>query len=255
MYAIKTILFTILLLFVLNVDAQDCFTERNVHEIGVIGGTSYYTGDFNPNRTPLTYPSWYAGAIYRYNNNRYINIRGQAGYGFIRGSGADAKGIHIADEAGNDWRFNRPWLFIDALAEFNFMPYYPANIHKKQRFTPVLMMGVGMSYLFANQGDDFKSHILRDASVLIINIPIGVGVKWCPISHFTLGVEWMWRLTFYDEIDYFSPIDPKHSNLLSKDWIGTVGITLSYLIKEKMPCPAYYQYKLEKKPKKGIFNK
>ena len=252
MYTIKTILFTILLLFVLNVDAQDCFYERSVHEIGVIGGTTYYTGDFNPNHTPLTYPSWYVGAMYRYNNNRYFNIRGQTGYGFVRGNGANVKGIQF-DYAKNDWRFNRPWLFVDALAEFNFMPYYPSDIRKKQRFTPVLMMGVGVSYLFANQGADFEPHILRDVSGVIFDIPIGVGIKWCPFDYFTLGVEWMWRLTFYDEIDYFSPIDPKHSNPLSKDWIGTVGISLSYLIKEKMPCAAYYQYKSKRKTlRRGI---
>ncbi|MCL2132714.1 MAG: DUF6089 family protein [Bacteroidales bacterium] len=248
MYAIRTTLLAILLLSAFKFYAQDCFYERNIHEIGVIGGASYYTGDFNPNRTPLTYPSWYAGAMYRLNNQRYFNLRGQVGYGFVRGSGENVKGIHI-DYAGNDWRFNRPWFFIEALAEFNFMPYYPADIRKKQRFTPVLITGIGGSYLFANQGADFQPHLFRDASGILVEVPVGFGIKWCFIERFTLGIDWIWRLTLYDQIDYYSPIDPKHSNPISKDWIGSVGITLSYLIKEKLPCAAYYTYKLKRKNK------
>jgi hypothetical protein len=246
MYVNKTIFLAIILPLACTAYAQDCFYERNIHEIGVTGGASYYTGDFNPNRTPLSYPSWYIGALYRYNSSRYFNLRGQVGFGFVRGSGENVRDIPT-DFAGNNWRFNRPWIFIDALAEFNFMPYYPADIRKKQRFTPVLIVGVGTSYLFANQGADFKSHAYRSGSGFIFDIPVGIGIKWCFKDSYTLGVDWMWRLILYDGIDYYTRIDPNHSNPISKDWIGNIGITLSYLIKQKLPCAAYYQYKGKKK--------
>ncbi|MDR0295112.1 MAG: DUF6089 family protein [Prevotellaceae bacterium] len=236
MYAIRNILIASLLLPMFNAMAQDCFYERNVHEAGVIFGATYYMGDFNPNRTPFFYPSFYGGAMYRYNFQKYFALRGQAGYGYIRGSGENMEGIP-SDPIGNNWRFNRPWLFVDVLAEFNFLPYYAADIRKKQRFTPVLMIGIGGSYLSGNHGDDYIPHSQRGSSSLL-DLPIGVGIKWCFIQRFTIGVDWMWRLTLYDQIDYYSTINPKHGNPIKNDWIGTVGLTLSYLFKENLPCPA-----------------
>jgi len=253
MYAIRTTIIVSLLLLTFNVVAQDCFYERNVHEAGIIMGATYYIGDFNPNRTPLVYPSFYAGVMYRYNVQKYFVLRGQFGYGYIRGSGANVEGIPI-DPVGNDWRFNRPWLFVEALAEFNFLPYYAADIRKKQRFTPILLMGVGGSLFFENQGSDIKQHSMRMASNVIFEIPVGVGIKWCFIQRFTLGLEWMWRITFYDQIDYYSPINVNHSNPLNKDWVGTVGLSLSYLFHEKRLCPALKPYQPSKWRYKGFNN-
>lgn len=250
MYAIRTVIITSLLLLTLNVAAQDCFYERNVHEIGVLGGASYYIGDFNPNRTPMVRPSFYVGAMYRYNLQKYFAIRGQVGYGMIRGSGVNVDGIP-GDPVGNNWRFNRPWYFADLLAEFNFLPYNAVNLHKKQRFTPVLLVGVGASFLLENQGNDFRKDRLRGGSKLFFELPVGVGIKWCFMKQFTLGAEWMWRLTLYDQIDYYTPITFEHTNPINSDWIGTVGITLSYLIREQRPCPAIKAYQPSKWHYKG----
>jgi opacity protein-like surface antigen len=250
MYAIRTIIIASLLLLTLPAKAQDCFYERNVHEIGALVGATYYMGDFNPNRTPLVYPSFYVGGMYRYNFSTRFALRGQFGYGYVRGSGADVAGIP-ADPIGNDWRFNRPYFFLDAMVEFNFLPYYAANIYRKQRFTPVLLIGAGGFLLFENSGSDYKQHELRDASKIVFEMPVGVGVKWCFTKRATLGVEWLWKLTLYDIVDYYSPINVNHSNPVHNDWIGTVGITLSYLIHEQRPCPAIKAYQPSKWHYKG----
>jgi len=242
MYKIRTAIIASLLLLTLNATAQDCFFERNVHEIGVMLGSTYYMGDFNPNRTPMLYPSFYGGAMYRFNVQKYLAFRGQLGYGYVRGSGANVEGIPV-DPLGNDWRFNRSWLFADALVEFNFLPYYAANVHRKQRFTPVLMVGAGAALLSANQGSDIREDRTRKSSKVFFEMPVGVGVKWCFSQRYTLGVEWMWRLTLYDLIDYYYAINVDHSNPINNDWIGTVGVTLSYLIRETRACPATKEYK------------
>ena len=257
MRAIRTTIIAALLLLTLKATAQDCIFERNVHEVGVIMGASYYMGNFNPNRTPFFYPSGYGGVMYRYGVSRYFAIRGQIGYGYIRGSGANVEGLPI-DESGNNWRFNRPWVFADILAEFNFMPYNAVNLGKKQRFTPVLLLGFGGSQLSRNSGSEYNEHPRRGASSLLFDFPVGFGIKWCFVQRVTLGVDWIWRLTLYDQIDYYSTISDvhgnpvSHSNPISNDWIGTVGITLSYIIKEKLPCPAIKEHRVPRPKLKGI---
>jgi len=256
MRAIRTTIIAASLLLTLSATAQDCIFERNVHEVGVIMGATYYMGNFNPNRTPFFYPSGYGGVMYRYGFSRYFALRGQVGYGHIRGSGANVKGLPI-DESGNNWRFNRPWAFADILAEFNFMPYNAVNLSKKQRFTPVVLLGFGGSYLSRNAGSEYNDYSYHGLSYFL-NVPVGIGIKWCFIKRVTLGVDWIWRLSLYDQIDYYSTTSDRHgnpvshSNPINNDWIGTVGITLSYIIKEKLPCPAIQDHKFVRPKLKGI---
>ena len=249
MYAIKTIIAATLLMLTLNATAQDCFYERNVHDIGIMLGSTYYMGDFNPNLTPLAYPSAYVGVLYRYNFQQYFALKGQFGFGYVRGSGAD-RNIPL-DPVGNDWRFNRPLLFLDALAEFHFMPFDAVNVQKKRRFTPVLMLGLGVFHAGENaagfSGEEFNSHSSRGLSGLVADMPVGIGVKWCFFPRFTLGAEWIWRLTLYDKTDYYSGVDAKHTNPIDNDWLGTVGVSVSYRIKQSIPCPAVKEYVKTKK--------
>jgi hypothetical protein len=251
MYTIRTAIIATLLMLTFKATAQDCFYDRNVHEVGVMLGATYYMGDFNPNRTPLFYPSFYGGAMYRYNFQRHFALRAQLGYGYIRGNGSNVDGI-IGDHTGNNWRFNRPWVFANLLAEFNFMPYSAAYISRKQRFTPVLALGVGGSYLSPNSGRGFIQHPQRGVSGIFFDLPVVVGIKWCFIKRFTLGAEWTWRLTLYDGIDYYPLVNEKHSNPIDNDWIGTIGISVSYLIHEKLPCPAFIKYVPPRLKFKGI---
>ncbi len=259
MCVLKKIVILPLLLFVCTVtaqDASDCNFERNVHEAGFLGGASYYMGDFNPNLTPLKSPSWYGGLMYRYNFARYFAFRGQLGAGTLRGTGKGMTGL-LPDPLNNNWKFDRPWLFVDVMTEFNFIPYNAADIRKKQRFTPILLLGVGASYLMANTVQSptppaSGSH--NGASSLFINIPVGIGAKWCFAERMTLGVEWIWRISFYNEVDYYKGVDPKHAPGINNDWTGTIGLTLSYLFRQSVPCPASTVHKPSKHKYKGILN-
>lgn len=237
-------------------DASDCNYERNAHEIGLLGGASYYMGSFNPNLTPLKSPSWYAGMLYRYNFKRYFAARGQLGFGTLRGTGEGMSGLSF-DPAGNNWEFNRPWIFFDVMAEFNFMTYNAVDIRKKQRFTPVLMLGVGASYLLPSTVNPAYPHYNnsdRGASPLILDIPVGIGFKWCFMPRVTLGAEWIWRISFHNEVDYYKDIAPTSPPDINDDWMGTIGITLSYLIKQTVPCAASSVYKPSKRKYRGTIN-
>ncbi len=258
MYILKKIVILPFLLFVCTAVAQnasDCNFERNVHELGIVGGASYYMGDFNPNLTPLKSPSWYGGLMYRYNFARYFAFRGQLGMGTLRGTGEGLIGL-LPDPLNNNWEFNRPWLFVDVMTEFNFMQYNAADIRKKQRFTPVLLLGVGTSYLMANtvKVASRSRSGSSNASSLFFNIPVGIGAKWCFKERMTLGVEWIWRISFYNEVDYYKGVDPNHSPGINNDWIGTIGITLSYLFKQSVPCLSTTVHKPSKHKFKGILS-
>ncbi len=258
MSSVQKFLLLPLLLFVFPAtaqDASDCFYERNAHEFGVLGGASYYMGDFNANLTPLKQPSWYAGVMYRYNLKRYFAFRAQLGYGNIKGSGEGVKGLP-EDPMNNNWKFDRPWIFGDAMVEFNFMPYNAVDIRKNQRFTPLLMLGLGVSNFGSNaiQPESYSS-AKRGSSPLLIDIPVGIGFKWCVAERFTLGAEWLWRISFYDEIDYYAGVNADHSATINNDWIGSIGLTLSYHIPQYVTCPANNPYKPSKRKYDGRLNK
>jgi hypothetical protein len=219
----------------------DCFNNRDKFEVGIMMGASYYMGDFNPNLTPLKNARWYGGVMSRYNAAQYFSLRSNLAYAYLSG---DAEGMNgfPADPWEDHWRFQRPMLFFDVLAEFNFMPYDATDLRKKQRFTPLLDIGLGMTFLFS----DMRTRVANTKSneaVVIFNIPVGLGAKWCIMERLTLGIEWIFRVSFNDRLDFYEGVNASHSPVINNDWIGTFGLSLSYLIKQNRPCPAHYRQK------------
>jgi opacity protein-like surface antigen len=242
-YAILMPIMLLLTTIVWAQEAANCTTSKDRNELGVITGATYYMGDFNPNLTPLKNPSFYGGIMYRYTLKSYFALRAQVGFGYLKGNAKGMDGLLI-DSQLKDWAFHRPWLFADIVMEFNFMPYNAADIRKKQRFTPFMLLGVGASGLFS---DDNKSTVSTadksDDTSLFIDIPIGIGAKWCVAQRVTLGIEWLFRVSFNDEIDFYKGTNEAHSPIINNDWIGTIGITVSYLFKEERPCAAQKRHR------------
>jgi hypothetical protein len=220
----------------------ECFNNNDKLEVGLLAGAIYYMGDFNPNLIPLKNPFLYGGFMTRYNVARYLSLRSNLAFAYLTGNARGMEGFP-PDPWGKNWEFLRPMLFLDALAEFNFMPYNAVDIRKGERFTPLLSLGVGASFLLPDVYARPSSSMKSNKSILLLDIPVGIGAKWCFIERFTLGVEWTFRISFNDDIDFYDGVNEEHSPVINNDWIGTFGVSVSYLIKYNRSCPAYNRHK------------
>ena len=220
----------------------DCFNNKDKLEMGVMMGATYYIGDFNPNLTPLKNPLWYGGFISRYNATQYFAVRTNLAYAHLTGNANGMNGFP-SDPWEDNWKFIRPMLFLDLLAEFNFMPYDALDLRKKQRFTPLLQTGLGAAFLFPDMHARGSSSVKSNRAAAIFDFPVGIGAKWCVAERLTLGVEWTFRITFNDYIDFFEGVNEMHSPVINNDWTGTFGISLSYLLQQDRACPAHYRHK------------
>ena len=220
----------------------ECFNNNDKLELGLLAGATYYMGDFNPNLIPLKNPYLYGGVMARYNLIRYLSLRSNLAFAYLAGSAGGMDGFP-SDPWKKDWEFLRPMLFLDVLAEFNFMPYDAVDLQKRQRFTPLLSLGVSASYLHRDVYAHSSSGIKSNKAFFLWDIPVGIGAKWCIMERFSLGVEWMFRISFNDEVDFYDGVNEEHSPVINNDWIGTFGVTLTYLIKHNRSCPAYNGHK------------
>jgi hypothetical protein len=216
----------------------DCFNHKDRLEVGILMGATYYMGDFNPNLTPLKDPRLYAGFMVRHNTAQYFSLRFNLAYAYLAGNARGMEGF--SDDLWNrEAEFLRPMLFFDALAEFNFMPYDAVDLRKKQRFTPLLSLGIGASFLLPDMGEEYIRH---NNAVTVLDFPVGIGAKWCVAKRLTLGVEWTFRVSFNDDIDFYGGMN-EHSPVINNDWIGTLGVSVSYLIKYNRSCPAHNRHR------------
>ncbi|MDR3180967.1 MAG: DUF6089 family protein [Prevotellaceae bacterium] len=220
----------------------ECFNNNDKLELGVLAGAIYYMGDFNPNLIPLKNPYPYGGVVLRYNIVRYFSLRSNLAFAYISGNAKGMDGFP-PDPWHKDWEFLRPMMFFDVLAEFNFMPYDAIDLQKKQRFTPLLSLGVGASYLHNDVYTHSSGSMKSNKSIFLLDFPVGIGAKWCIMERFTLGFEWMFRITFDDNIDFYDGVNEEHSPVINNDWMGTFGLSLTYLIKYNRSCPAYNRHK------------
>jgi hypothetical protein len=219
----------------------ECFNNNDKLEVGVLAGASYYMGDFNPNLIPLKNPFVYGGFAFRYNIIRYVSLRSNLAFAYLTGNAAGMEGLP-PDPWDKNWEFLRPMLFFDVLAEFNFMPYDAVDLRKRQRFTPILSLGIGASYLSPDVYAHSSGSVKSNKAVFLFDLPVGIGAKWCIVERFSLGVEWMFRVTFNDDVDFYDGVNEAHSPVINNDWIGTLGVSLTYLIKYNRSCPAYNRH-------------
>jgi hypothetical protein len=242
----------VILLFVLlpgfgRLQAQEragfeCFNNNDKLEVGLLAGAIYYMGDFNPNLIPLQNPFVYGGVMARYNIARYLSLRSNLAFAYITGNAKGIEGLP-SDPWNKNWEFLRPMFFLDALAEFNFMPYDAIDLRKKQRFTPLLSLGVGASYLHKDvYAHNTSQSVKSNKAIFLFDVPVGIGAKWCIAERLTLGVEWTFRITFNDDVDFYNGVNEEHSPVINNDWLGTVGLSLSYIIKYNRSCPAHNRH-------------
>jgi len=206
----------IALIFLLNGIGKS--QERK--DLGVLAGGSYYLGDYNQ-EIPLYQPSLGLGVIYRYNLNKYYSLRISALYEGVKGN-YSASSLYLPGITGS---FSKQIIEADGLCEINFMSFNTRHL-KKDNFSPYVILGIGAAYI--------------DGGV-IPHIPFGVGVKYCPISRITLGIEWKLSKTFNDKIDSYQNVsDQSEAFLHNNDWFSFVGFIVTYrLFNYNNTCPVY----------------
>jgi opacity protein-like surface antigen len=243
-------------------ETNGLLTAVSKGEIGIAGGCSYYTGDFNESFIPYMVEPM-AGLFYRHNFNKYINLRIQFSGGIIKGDSRNYEGGLQGFPPGTNLAFKRNFWAGKALAEFNFFPYSSVNTRREQIFTPFLLIGVGYAHVAKNS---IQNPSLPNAALIYpmlydslttagsIIIPVGFGFKFSPAKKWTIGAEYVFYKTSTDRIDHYINRSSKDSyNIFNKDWISTICLTLSYRFVDSSPCQAYKSNKSTKKRQyKGI---
>ncbi|MCF8373268.1 MAG: DUF6089 family protein [Bacteroidales bacterium] len=229
----KTIIIILALVFSLSILGQ------RKGDLGVFGGTSYYLGEINPTIQFLeALPA--AGIFYRHTYDLRWSIRGSAYYGKL--TGHDRFSPFDFNQRRNH-SFTLEIVDFAAAAEFNFLPYVTTSI--KYNFAPYIT--AGLSYMLS----------LDENVAGTMAVPFGIGFKVNVTERLSAGCEWVWRVSFSDELDGLGdyPSDPLQEEFLSdqtaqkyrqksliyrNDKYAYTGIFISYkLFYKRYKCPAY----------------
>lgn len=213
-------------------------------DVGVFYGRTYYLGDLNP-KMHFSNHKMILGAIYRYNLNYRYAVRANLFLGTLEYSDdLSIFGYQIA--RGKNFHTN--YYDFSGQFEFNFFPYKPGD--KKMNNSPYVAAGITFFYLTsAKRGGPYQ-----------LGIPFGIGYKFNVTKRLSAGLEWSFRKTFTDMIDWISGHDDmplvdgalngpvrglkQEGYLNDNDWYSFAGIFITYKFKEAgLGCPdAYKEY-------------
>ena len=189
-------------------------------DIGLLAGTSYYIGDYNPG-VQFYQPSPLVSVLGKYNFNNFYSLRLSFSYGWLKGTPKeDVLYNPIITES-----FSKQLIALELDGEINFMSF-DSRDHDKNDLSPYLILGLGVAY---------------EGTSLFPHIPIGFGVKYSPRGRFTFGAEWRLHKTFNDNIDGHTNItDSRKSFIHNNDWFGVAGLFVTYrLYNNSELCPTY----------------
>ena len=212
------IFISIFLSIILSINGLVFSQERK--DIGIQAGGTYYIGDYNVSK-PLFQPSPGIGLIYRYNTSKYFSLRASAYYGSLKGSHSISN-QYLPGPTGS---FSKQLIEADGVCEINFMSFNTKHLNK-DNFTPYVVVGMGIAYI---------------GGEIIPHLPFGAGIKYCPASRLTVGVEWKLSKTFNDNIDnYLGVYDGSKPILHNNDWFSFVGLFITFrLYNYGNTCPVY----------------
>ena len=245
------------------------FFETEKTDLGLGAGTTFYLGDFNE-WMPFNNPRYYGTVFHRYSFNLVYSLRTSVTIGKIAGNSKNYKGeLPYFSETANmpDYvmKFERLFVDINAGIEFGFRAFNPVIHQIKQKWTPYLFLGAGLTIMYPdshrNEDDNkaasydkpeiYGSREDNESSTQIFTIPIGLGAKFTPWERWTVGVEWQFKKTFWDRIDRFDNSQGK-SKLTNSDWVSLFGVSLSYRLKMNKKCPALTPWEHSTDFKAGI---
>ncbi len=259
-------LFLVLFIYIISLSG---FSQQ--HELGIMGGASYYLGDLNPYAHFIqSRPA--GGIMYRYNMNTRMAFRVSAVFGSL--TAADSI---IGYNKDRNLSFRSPLMEFGGMYELS---YYKFKIGSdKDFFTPYIFAGLsffkfnpkgyyeGEWYNLQSLGTEGQGTTAypnrKPYSLAGFAIPFGLGIKIGIRSSTVLGFEWGLRKTFTDYIDDVSTTyaDPyvlmsqnthvaaaladqskdrevnkvgfQRGNSATKDWYSFAGVSLTFKVKDK----------------------
>ncbi len=261
----------VLIIFALSAGA----VFGQIVQIELVGGTSYYAGEFNRFGKPVFLkPSGSINLLWALSKRISVG----AGFTYARVEGDDSK-------SKSDWEVNRNLYFrsdiheITGIVELNFLNYKPGDMLDFP-YTPYIFVGMGVARM--NPKGKFKGEFIElqplgtegqgsgNGQKYRLNqvvIPFGFGFKVNMNPSSTIGFEYGIRKTFTDYLDDVSgyyvgteelalengvvaaqmadqSIEQEagdnarvlRGNPTNKDWYMQAGITLSFMLRGPNPC-------------------
>lgn len=197
-------------------------------EIGAGVGMMSYEGDFNGSIVKNMQPA--ASLVLRRLFNPRQGLKFALGYGKMKGSSADTRTAYPnigtqADATDPAYSFNNSLVDLNVTYEYNFWPYGTGRDYRgAKRITPFVFTGLGATYVSG-----------ADNSVMTMNVPLGVGVKYKIGQRVNLNLDWTMHFSMSDKLDGMKdPYLVETSGLFKNaDCYSALTLTLTYSFKEK----------------------
>jgi hypothetical protein len=191
-------------------------------ELGLVGGSSFYMGDANSDQLFANEQGSF-GVIGRYNLNGRFALKGNLQLAGIAGTTVGNADAYID---GMEISFDRRLVDATVQMEMGFYEYgVPRYVIGSSRVCPYVSVGLGLT--------GYKS----DKSRVCLNMPISLGVKAKVMPRVNMGVEWSFRKTFADDLDYSSSSTSfqlndswagSGSSNKNKDWYSILQVYITY---------------------------
>ena len=215
----KIILSTLLLFGVTGVLRANDLEYRM--EVGGMTGVSSYYGDANYSGI-FNNMNFMGGLVARYNINPRMAVKTAFTVSKISGNTADGENVF----PGGNVEFSRSLYDLTVQFECNFFAYGSGTTYKgTRRLTP---------YIFGGLGAAFAPEPLE--SVLAVNIPLGLGVKYKLAPRWNVGCELSAHFTLSDNLDVVNknqtllsdPYNIKSSGMKNKDSFSFLSFFVTY---------------------------
>lgn len=191
-------------------------------EIGVGAGFMTYQGDFSGSLSKNSQPLWALVGKYRFNPRTSVSLNIASGK--LKGSSAGTK-TWYPELNDSTFEFNHSLVDAGARFEYNFWPFGTGREYRGAKpVTPYIVIGLGATFASTKGG-----------SVVAMNLPLGVGVKYKMGTRLNLSLEWLMHFTQSDKLDATEdPYGIKRSGLFKNtDSYSTLQLSVTYDIMAK----------------------
>lgn len=212
----QTLISLFLLLAALSAKGQQYDDEYKM-EVGGGVGLMTYLGDFNSGLFNNAQPM--ASALLKRVLNPYMAVTAQFSYGQLKGTSKGVK-TYYPDVQEAAYNFSHALFDLGIRYEYNFWPYGTGRDYRgAKRLTPFVFGGLGGTLA----STDSKS-------VVVVNVPIGVGVKYKVAKRLNLSVEWAFHFSDSDKLDGVEdPYYIKSTGLFkNRDCYSMLQLSLTY---------------------------